>query len=302
MKAQNLKVFDRALKSIMEATSAVKMQKGKVHKIDCITALQSLKPGSVQCIFADPPFNLGKKYDTYKDKLPLKEYFEWTEMWIKESMKALADSGTLFIYNIPKMLTKTSASADKYGKFRHWISWNSPGRPLGKSLLPSHYGILYYTKKTTGFKFYDVRAPHKTCRVCKGYIKDYGGKKHLRHPFGYLVGDVWDDIHRNRHANKRIDNHPCQLPPHLIERLYLLSTDPGDLVVDLFAGGGSAGVAAKQLGRKYIGCDISQEYVTSANKIITETKIQKIGNVFVSRHLNKIVSVRNIDLQEGVQL
>ncbi|MCH9845715.1 MAG: site-specific DNA-methyltransferase, partial [Alphaproteobacteria bacterium] len=272
----------------------------RVEQTDCITMLNQLPPNSVQCIFADPPFNLDKKYNSYKDRLSVDDYFSWTEEWIKASMRVLRDDGSIFIYNIPKMLIKTAPLLEKYAHFRHWISWNSPGRPLGKTLQPAHYGILYYTKQAKGFKFYDIRAPHKKCRICKAYHKDYGGKSHLRHSFGYTVGDVWDDIHRVRHAGKRIENHPCQLPVHLIERIILMSTDANDVFVDLFAGGGAGGVAAKQLGRGYLGADIDEKYVDLANEKIEETQLRKFNNHFVSIHLNKPISVRDIDIKNGL--
>lgn len=203
---------------------------------DCVKVMQSLPPESVQTVFADPPFNLGKRYNTYKDKLSFDEYVKWTESWIDAALRILKPNGSLLVYNIPKLLTHTAKILDKKCEFRHWIAWHSGGRPLGRTLQPTHYGILYYTKNRDS-KFYDIRAPHKKCRKCDAYIKDYGGKEHLRHPFGSLIGDVWDDIHRVRHASKRIDDHPCQLPVHLLERIILMTTDKNDIVVDPFAGG-----------------------------------------------------------------
>ena len=271
---------------------------GCVHRMDCLELLSRLQDNSIQCIFADPPFNLNKKYNSYEDNLSETEYFQWTERWIAESFRVLSQDGSFFLYNIPRQLVKTVPILQDYGYFRHWISWNSLGKPLGKSLIPSHYGILYYTKKKTGYKFYDVRAPHKQCRKCKEYLKDYGGKKHLRHSFGYTISDVWDDIHRVRHSNKRIVGHPCQLPPHLIERILLLSTDPDDTFVDLFAGGGSAGVAAMRLNRQYIGCDRDEQYVQLANEQISMATPTEENGVYFSKHLNKIVSIRDVDIKD----
>ena len=187
----------------------------KVHNTDCIELMRSMPAGSMSMIFADPPFNLNKKYSSYKDNLPFNEYMEWTEEWLTEACRILKPDGSIFVYNIPRLLTYTSAILNELAEFRHWIAWNSNGQPLGKTLQPAHYGILFYTKDRNS-KFYDVRAPHKTCRICEAYLKDYGGKEHLRHEFGYQVSDVWDDIHRVRHRSKRIDSHPCQFayPPH----------------------------------------------------------------------------------------
>ena len=266
---------------------------------DCIEMMQSLPNGSAQLVFADPPFNLDKKYRSYKDNLPFDKYMEWTEKWIIAALDVLRDDGTLLLYNIPKLLTYTTSILNDKAEFRHWIAWNSGGKPLGKTLQPAHYGILFYTK-TRDSKFYDVRAPHKACRKCHTFVKDYGGKEHLRHPFGYQISDVWDDIHRVRHSSKRIDQHPCQLPVHLIERLILMTTDPGDLVIDPFCGGGSGAVAAKQMGRNYIGAEIDAYYQQASQEKMDAAHPTMIGGAYVSLHLGKIVSIRDRDIREGI--
>ena len=268
-----------------------------IHNVDCIELMRSMPSNSVSVVFADPPFNLSKKYLSYKDNLPYQEYINWTQEWVAEACRILKPNGSIFVYNIPKLLVDTAAILNDYAHFRHWIAWNSNGQPLGKTLQPAHYGILFYTKSKSG-KFYDVRAPHKTCRLCKKFLKDYGGKEYLRHPFGYQVSDVWDDIHRVRHNSKRIDAHPCQLPVHLLERIFLMTTDENDIVFDPFCGGGSAAVAAKQMGRKYIGADIDKYYCSVArNKFNSSKPVMEYG-CYVSIHLRKIVSIRAVDATE----
>lgn len=269
---------------------------GKVHPMDCISVMQSMRAGSVQMIFADPPFNLNKKYKTYKDKIAFDDYMEWTASWIKECVRILKKDGSFFLYNIPRLLIHTTPILSGELDFRHWIAWNSNGKPLGKTLQPAHYGILFYTKNGRS-KFYDVRTPHARCRKCQEFLKDYGGKKHLRHEFGYQVSDVWNDIHRSRHKCNRIDGHPCQLPVHLIERMILMTTDENDIVFDPFAGGGSAAIASKQMGRRYIGCDIDREYAEAGTARYENAKDMKnLYDKYVSLHLGRIVSVRDIDL------
>lgn len=279
------------------SSSYLKTVLNTVVNSDCIEVMNSLPPESTQLVFADPPFNLDKKYRSYKDDLPFDKYMEWTEEWINAAMRILRNDGTLLIYNIPKLLTYTTPILNKIAEFRHWITWNSGGKPLGKTLQPAHYGILFYTK-TRQNKFYDVRAPHKSCRKCYAFLKDYGGKEHLRHPFGYQVSDVWDDIHRVRHASKRIDRHPCQLPVHLIERAILMTTDPGDLLVDPFSGGGAGAVAAVRMGRNYVGVEIDSYYQKASQKKMNEAHPTKIGKAYVSLHLGNIVSIRDCDILE----
>lgn len=265
---------------------------------DCLELLKKMPDESVDVTFADPPFNLKKKYNSTKDSLELKEYLNWCEKWLAEMVRITKPTGSIFIHNIPKWLTHYSASLNKIADFKHWISWDAPTAPMGKSLQPNHYGILYYAKVAKQNKFYELRYPHKRCRKC-GYLhKDYGGKKGLLHPFGSLVSDVWTDIHRVKH-NKYRDEHPCQLPIHLLERIILMSTDEGDIVLDPFSGTGTTAIAAKRLGRNFIGFEKDEFYSEiSMNKLTQEESNSKIGNIWVSVFLNEAVTIRDKDWEE----
>ncbi len=265
---------------------------------DCLDLLKKIPDDSVQMTFADPPFNLGKKYNSYKDTLKLQEYLNWCEIWISEMVRVTKPEGTIFLHNIPKWLTFFTTYLNKFSYFKHWISWDAPTAPMGKSLQPSHYGILFYTKSVKGSKIYEIRHPHKRDRKTGYLLKDYGGKKELLHPFGPLVSDVWTDIHRIRHSKFR-DEHPCQLPVHLLERIILMSTDEGDIVLDPFMGTGTTAIAAKRLGRNYIGLELDENYVTIAEEKLNKIrKKSKIGNSYVSIHLKDIVTIRNVDWKE----
>ena len=261
---------------------------------DCLEILRQIPDDSVDACFADPPFNLKKKYTSYDDQKALEDYLSWCEEWLSELVRVTKPEGSIFVHNIPKWLTYFADHLNQIAVFRHWISWDSMSVPLGKTLLPAHYGILYYTKRRKGFKFYDVRIPHKKCRLCDAYLKDYGGKKAQMHPFGTLASDVWTDIHRIRH-NKRRDEHPCQLPIHLLERIVLMSSDPGDVILDPFVGTGTTAVAAKRLGRRYIGIDVDEEYARIARENVANEEPSVRCGKFVSIFLNRIVSIREID-------
>lgn len=249
--------------------------------------------------FADPPFNLNKKYGKYDDTKEQLDYLTWCNEWIDEMVRVTKPTGTIFLHNIPKWLSYYAAHLNKVAFFRHWIVWDSGGAPLGKTLLPNHYGILYYTKseKYKDFKFYDIRRSHPKCRLCKSFLKDYGGKKHLAHTFGPLLSDVWNDIHRIRHAKRR-NHHPCQLPIPLLERLILMTTDKNDIVLDPFMGTGTTAVAAKKMGRRYIGLELDPKYAEIAEQNIEEVSQTKLGDAFVSIYLNKIKTIRSGDVEQ----
>lgn len=273
----------------------------RITQGDCLTLLRQVPDNSIDVTFADPPFNLRKKYNSTNDRLALQEYLAWCELWLSEMVRVTKPTGSIFVHNIPKWLTYYAAFLNKIAYFRHWISWDAPTSPMGKTLQPGHYGILFYAKDLNQNKFYEIRYPHKRCRKC-GYLhKDYGGKKGLLHPFGPLLSDVWTDIHRIKH-NKYRDEHPCQLPIHLLERIILMSTDEGDIVLDPFSGTGTTAIAAKRLGRKYIGFELDEEYVRiSEKRLRQEEPNSKIGNAWVSFFLGEIVTLRDVDWEEVSQ-
>ena len=238
---------------------------------DAIEEMKKIPDNSIDMTFADPPFNLNKKYGNYKDKKAADDYIKWCEQWLTEMVRVTKPTGSILVHNIPKWLIYYANHLNKIAIFKHWIAWDSMSTPLGKTLLPAHYGILFYTKSPKGFKFHELRAPHKKCRVCGAMIKDYGGKKSQIHPHGTLLSDVWADIHRIRH-NARRDAHPCQLPEPLLERLILMATDENDVVLDPFIGAGTTALAAKRLGRNFIGIDIDPKY-----KKIVADKLKKVN-------------------------
>ena len=262
---------------------------------DSLEGMKRLPAASADLAFADPPFNLGKRYGVYDDRRDVREYFVWCEAWLRAMERVLKPTGSLFVYNIPRSLIRYASILEALPelRFRHWIAWEGRSVPLGRTLQPTHYGILWYVK-SEDFKFYEIRGHHACCRECGAILKDYGGKKEQMHPFGPLVGDVWTDIHRVRH-NLRRDPHPCQLPVPLMERLLLMCSEEGDVVLDPFMGTGTTAVAAKRLGRHFLGFDVDPEYVAIANAKAAKEKPTKIGEAYVSIYLNRLITVRDDD-------
>jgi site-specific DNA-methyltransferase (adenine-specific) len=267
----------------------------KILEGDCLELFKNIPDNSVDMTFADPPFNLKKNYKSYKDRLDFQEYLIWCKKWIFEMVRVTKPTGSILLHNIPKWLTYYASFLNECAFFKHWISWDAPTAPMGKSLQPANYGILFYGKSEKETKIYELRYPHKRDRK-KGYLlKDYGGKKDKLHPFGPLVSDVWTDIHRIKH-NKNRDLHPCQLPIHLLDRLILLATDENDIVLDPFSGTGTTAISAKRLGRRFIGFELDPFYVNVSKKKLEQTKANyKIGKCLVSFYLKNIVTIRHND-------
>lgn len=281
---------------MFEILSDPKLNFNMIMQGDALELLRRVPDDSVDMTFADPPFNLHKRYSDYRDGLAEGEYLAWSGLWLEELVRVTKSTGSIFVHNIPKWLVTYAGILDTMADFKHWITWDAPTAPMCRSLQPNHYGILYYAKDADGpNKFYEIRYPHKRCRKCRYLLKDYGGKKASLHPFGPLVGDVWTDIHRVKH-NKYRDNHPCQLPVHLLERIILMSTDEGDVVLDPFMGTGTTAIAAKRLGRRFVGFELAPEYVKiTRGKLAQEDEETKIGRSWVSLRGKQVMTIRDID-------
>ena len=247
--------------------------RGALFNEDCLTLLRVMKSESVDTVFADPPFNLGKAYGSrVNDNLLDSEYVEWGREWIRECVRTLKPGGAFFLYNLPKWNVIFGSYLVELGMdFRHWIAISIEfGLPIPGRLYPAHYSLLYYTKgkpKTFG----KVRTPIEMCRHCKGEIRDYGGHRGAMNPNGVNLTDVWTDIPPVRHwkfkSKKRSAN---QLSTKLLERVVHVSTKPGELILDPFGGSGTTCAVAESLGRCWIGselesCEVILERFQSEN-------------------------------------
>ncbi|SFM41887.1 DNA-methyltransferase [Salibacterium qingdaonense] len=232
-------------------------QFGELYNKDCNQLMRTLPPNSVDMIFADPPFNLNKVYDSgMNDELTKEEYLRWTEEWVLNSINLLKEGGTFFVWNLPKWNTYISSILDKYLNLKHWIAVDIKYRlPIKKRLYPSHYSLLYYTKGEKPNTFNEQRLPLEVCRHCGGEQKDYGGYKSKLNPNGINLSDVWTDIPPVRHKKYKTRG-SNELSLKLLERVISLATNEGDVVFDPFGGSGSTYIASEILNRQWIGTEV----------------------------------------------
>jgi site-specific DNA-methyltransferase (adenine-specific) len=234
---------------------------GRLFQADCVELLRSIASGTVTTFFADPPFNLDKNYGPESsDSLSAERYLQWSREWLTEAIRTLAPGGALFLYNLPKWLIPlgTFLMAQSEMTFKHWIAVEKAhSLPIPNRLSTSHYGMLYFIKgeRPRVFDRDAVRIPIKTCRHCGRDIKDYGGHKKFLNTKGLNIGDIWVDIPPVRHKKYK-SRGANELAPVLLERVIRLSTKPGDLVCDPFAGGGTTAYVAEKLRRTWISGDI----------------------------------------------
>lgn len=240
---------------------------------DCLEQLKQLPDNSIDFAFADPPYNLGKKYTGYDDDLAIAQYFEWCDKWITELARVLKPGRTLAVLNIPLWSIRHFAHMETILQFQNWIAWDALSFPV-RQIMPAHYTILCFSKGVprslpglTGpaEEFYTPSArghfmpleplDERFClrsncireRTLLG-VNDRG-----------TLTDLWGDIHRLKHNSRRVD-HPCQLPPELMYRLISVFTQHGEMVLDCFNGAGTTTLTAHQLDRRYMGIEAAEKY------------------------------------------
>jgi len=232
---------------------------GRLYQADCMTILPTLAPESVDTVFADPPFNLKKRYGPKtSDDRPEDRYISWCHQWVRECVRLLRPGGAIFIYNLPKWNTRIGAFLDQLGlDFRHWIVVEQKNcLPIPGRLYPAHYSLIYFTKGKPG-RFQRIRTPIETCRHCGGEIRDYGGHRAAMNPKGVNLKDVWTDIPPVRHPKFKPKARSANvLSTKILERVVEMSTLPGDMVLDPFGGSGTTYAVCEQKGRRWIGIEI----------------------------------------------
>lgn len=230
---------------------------GVLYQGDCLKVLPNIEGGLVDCVFADPPFNLKKDYgEGIDDNLEEGAYLEWSYKWLDELIRVLKPGGSLFVYNLPKWNIHLAPYLSKYLEFKHWISIDIKfSLPIPGRLYPSHYSLLYFVKGSRPNVFNPPRLPIQTCRHCGGELKDYGGHKKKINPRGINLTDVWTDIPPVRHA-KHKNRSANELSVKMLDRVLDIATNEGDLVLDPFAGSGTSLIVSEIKNRRWIGMEI----------------------------------------------
>jgi len=230
---------------------------------DCVDVMKEIPDGSIDLVVTSPPFNLGINktfgskitknwkgkwnnsklqshgYDIHNDYLPEDEYILWQKRVLAECFRVIKDTGAIF-YNQKWRVQKGS-----------WVM-----RPEIVEGLPVRQIIIW--KKAGGINFnegYYLPTYEPVYMIAKPNFK--------LAPKVNRMGDVWDI------TQERKSWHPAAFPLELATRCAQSTT--GNLILDPFMGSGTTGVAAKQLGKKYIGIDISKDYCAKAEARIDLT-------------------------------
>jgi len=235
---------------------------------DCIEVLNKINEPIADLIFADPPFNIGYKYDKYYDSVKSKNYIAWTKTWMKACKKVLKPHGSFYIAIGDDYAANVKLIADEIGlTMRNWIIWHYTfGQQTKNKFARSHTHIFYFVNDKNNFTFNDhaIRVPSDRQLL-------YNDKR--ANPKGKMPDDVWNQYSRVCGTfNERQQWHPCQMPESILRRIIMASSNPQDCVLDPFNGSGTTAAAAIQLDRNYIGIDMSKQYVENTRKRLEKLK------------------------------
>ncbi len=246
----------------------------KLHNMDCIEGMKAIAPCSIDLAFADPPFNIGYKYDVYEDRLAADEYLAWTKQWGQAVIRALKPNGTFwlaigddFAAELKILFTRELGLT-----CRSWVIWYYTfGVNCKFKFSRSHTQLFHFVKNPKDFTFNTqaIRVPSARQLVYADSRANSNGR---------LPDDTWilrpqdaidsfkpeeDTWHFPRVCGtfkERAGFHGCQMPEQLLGRIIKVSSYPGQTVLEPFAGSGTTLIVAKKLDRNFIGFELSKSY------------------------------------------
>lgn len=269
---------------------------------DCVQILKDIPSKSVELIFADPPYGIGKDFGNNKDIFAsADDYLMWCRSWIDECMRILSDTGTMYLMSS----TQYMPILDRYIDENYFIinrliwSYDSSGTQPKNKFSSSYEPILMFTHhKNTNYIFNseDILVEAKTGSQRK--LIDY--RKVPPQPYNTkkIPSNVWE-FNRVRYRMAEYENHPTQKPEKLLERIILASSNQGDTVLDPFSGSFTTSAVAIKLGRKAIGIEINPDFFkigirrtgisdTYQGEVLTQDKSRKTSNKSKKDHIRQI--------------
>lgn len=258
-----------------------------IHRGDCLDLLDKIEPGTVDMVFADPPYNLSgktlnlkgsktggdwfkvnEKWDVYTNS----EYQEFSNQWIEKAATTLSDSGSIYIccsqHNIDAVMHSLRLVDFKINNILVWQKSN-PMPNTTKRLYTHSVEFIVWAVKGKGWTFnaIDLRD------INPDRQKD-GSPRMMR--------DVWTFPVVQGEERLRGDEgralHPTQKPLELVRRTIIASSNVGDVILDPFMGSGTTAVAAKIEGRKWIGIERDNVYIEAAKNRIKLVRKKGIQN------------------------
>lgn len=230
---------------------------------DSLRTLKSMKNDSVNLIFADAPYNIGKNFGNNCDRWEnAQAYVDWCKEWIDECVRVLREDGTMYLMTATQHMPYLDVYvSEKYNVLCRIVwTYDSSGVQSRKMFGSLYEPILMFNKSAQSkyvFNHEDVMVEAKT--GAKRKLIDYRKDPPQPYKSEKVPGNVWS-FNRVRFKMDEYENHPTQKPESLLERIIRASSNIGDVVLDPFSGSFTTSAVAVRLGRVAVGIDMNEEY------------------------------------------
>lgn len=237
------------------------------HKIingDAIKILKEfVEDNSIDLIFIDPPYNIGKNFNGHKDKWDKDEdYLEWCYEWLQLCINKLKKNGSLYVMTSTQFMPYFDIFLRDKISILSRIIWfyDSSGVQAKKYYGSLYEPILYCVKDANNYTFNanDILVEAKT--GAKRKLIDYRKNPPQIYNSEKVPGNVWE-YPRVRYRMDEYENHPTQKPIALLERIIKASSNEGDIILDPFSGTFTTAYVAQKLHRKSISIELQEDYI-----------------------------------------
>lgn len=248
---------------ILEQTKRLTDGTTTIVQGDCAEIMRTEVPdGRVKLIFADPPYNIGKSFGEFRDRWPTDEdYAEWCYGWLGVCLQKLAPNGSLYVMTSTQAMPFLDLWLRRRCTVLSRIVWHYDSSGVqARHFFGSMYEPLLFCVKDAKDYTFNASAIEVQARTgaVRGLI-DYRKPTPAPYRATKVPGNVWY-FPRVRYRMDEYEEHPSQKPEALLERIIQASSEPGDLVLDPFAGTFTTCSVAQRLGRASIGIEREREY------------------------------------------
>lgn len=229
---------------------------------DCFECLCDVEDGTVDLVFSDPPYNIGKRFGDFIDAWPSdKDYAEWCYKWIELCIKKMKPNGSFYVMTSTQAMPYLDLWLRDKLTILSRIVWHydSSGVQAKKYYGSLYEPILFCVKDPKNYTFNasDIEVEARTGATRK--LIDYRKEVPTPYKTTKVPGNTWY-IPRVRYRMPEYEEHPSQKPEALLERIIKASSNPGGLVLDPFAGTFTTCAVAQKLGRQTIGIDMHEDF------------------------------------------
>jgi len=230
---------------------------------DIIEVLSNeITDASVDLIFLDPPYNIGKKFNGKKYKQKDNEYLEWCYEWINLCLKKLKKTGSMYVMTSTQFMPYFDIYLRDKIEILSRIVWyyDSSGVQAKKYYGSMYEPVLFCVKDNKNYTFNADEILVEAKTGAKRKLIDYRKNPPQLYNTQKVPGNVWE-FPRVRYRMEEYENHPTQKPVKFLERIIKASSNEGDLILDPFSGTFTTSYVAKTLNRQSIGIELEDEYV-----------------------------------------